>query len=50
MSDTDITTIRRLPVRAALEKQHRDQVRRYAEQHASPLARRALLALLGRAA
>lgn len=49
MSTMDINTIQRLPLRFALDPSHRAKVAQYAMHHASPIARRALLAMLGRA-
>lgn len=51
MSTTDINTVRRLPLSAARNIQHRDLVRRFAmREDTHPAVRRGLLALLGRAA
>lgn len=48
MSTTDFNTIQRLPLRFALDPSHRAKVAQYAQLHASPIAKRALLAMLGR--
>lgn len=49
MSTKDFNTIQRLPLQLALDPSHRAQVAQYAMHHASPIAKRALLAMLGRA-